>query len=84
LVNHYSNNALHVVCSGMAESNLHIEFGEPNKKYIEIFDISGRSIYSRAVDGLDVDIDCSNWAKGVYLMNINTRHLRYRQKVIKY
>jgi hypothetical protein len=83
-VNQFSNNAMHVVCSGIAASNLHIDFGEPQKKYIEVFDISGRSIYSRAVDGLDVDIDCSNWAKGVYLMNINTRHLRYRQKVIKY
>jgi hypothetical protein len=84
LVNHYSNNALHVVCSGMAESNLHIEFGEPNKKYIEIFDISGRGILKQAIVGYNADIDCRDWAKGVYLMNINSRQGRYRQKVVKY
>jgi hypothetical protein len=68
----------------MAESNLHIEFGEPNKKYIEIFDISGRGILKQAVGGYNADIDCRDWAKGVYLMNINSRQGSYRQKVVKY
>lgn len=83
-VNHFSNNALHVICSGLAESSLHIDFGEANKKEVLLYDMSGRCMDKRIVTGFNTDINSSSWPVGVYVLEVVSRTGHYHQKVVKY
>jgi len=51
-----------------ASNNITIEFEREEFQVIYVFNIVGNFIYQKSINDKNLEIDTSNWSKGIYLI----------------
>ncbi|MBT5956504.1 MAG: T9SS type A sorting domain-containing protein, partial [Candidatus Marinimicrobia bacterium] len=51
--------------------------------FFTLKDIQGRTIYSTAVNTQKLEVDISNYAKGIYLIRVNNANFSRELKLVK-
>jgi hypothetical protein len=50
---------------------------------IALYDLSGRQVLSQRSNGANTSLDLSNLAKGVYLLEVQSQKMLYREKIVR-
>jgi hypothetical protein len=62
---------------------LNIETSEPELQHIEIFTLSGQSVFKRTLEGPSIQVDLSSFQKGIYFLTIRFDDSFLTRKLIK-
>ena len=64
-----------------------VQISVPNDAFsdilITLYDLSGRQVLSQKSNAANTNIDLSNLAKGVYLMEVQADKVMYKEKVVR-
>jgi hypothetical protein len=62
---------------------LTIETAETDLLHIEIFTLSGQSVFNRTIEGPSMQVDLSSFQKGIYFLTIRSEDYMLTRKLIK-